>query len=491
MPRITVDLLRRRAEHNEGCLSTLKEITLHQQDLEQIELVGDLCRQLEIVYLCNNYIPRIEGLKHLKWLKYLNLAVNNIKVIEGLEGCEALEKLDLTLNFIGDMKDVRRLRANPFLEVLHLTGNPCTRTEGYRAYVVHTLPHLKELDGSEIIKSERIAARQDEDEIQEVVDQEAVAFRESERIKQEMIAKGIDPFPPKYNEKGERLYGHSAEERLQMLREQQEVEEQKKKATEPLPGSISAIHQELHQKPKPLTPEEEIAKFGRLLMRNEGRVPFHVQEEPGDDEVIITVKPGKFISTTLIDVKIEVNCVRVWIKGKLLQIPLQIEVSPDAATVQRATTTGELKITVPIASHLMAMSRRDRVRAWRESVTELQEKSAALTQQKKQEKEKEKEETKESQQETSVEEVGQSAPPPPSGSAPAEVPSEEKPGEQYKKGLRADQHDEKHVDPSVSFPLKGVVPSHSEENRHTKEVSEKESAKEAEGEVPTRVEDLD
>jgi len=29
MPRITEDLLRKSAEHNEGCVSTLEEITLH------------------------------------------------------------------------------------------------------------------------------------------------------------------------------------------------------------------------------------------------------------------------------------------------------------------------------------------------------------------------------------------------------------------------------------------------------------------------------
>ena len=41
-----------------------------------------------------------------------------------------------------------------------LTGNPCTEYEGYREYVVGTLPQLKWLDGTEITKSERIQATQ-------------------------------------------------------------------------------------------------------------------------------------------------------------------------------------------------------------------------------------------------------------------------------------------------------------------------------------------
>ncbi|CCW59715.1 unnamed protein product [Phytomonas sp. EM1] len=363
MTRITIELLRRRSEHNEGCLSNLKEITLHQQDIEKIELIGDICRQLEIVYLCNNYISKIEGLIHLKWLKYLNLAINNITRIEGLEGCESLERLDLTLNFIADLSTVDSLLANPFLETLHLTGNPCTQIEGYRAYVLHTLPHIKDLDGEEIIRADRITARQSEAVISETVGEEALKAREAERIKAEMIAKGIDPFPPKYNDKGERVYGHTPEERLQMLREQENIEaERRRKQEEPVPGSISALHKELNAKKKPLTPEEEIEKYGRLLLRNEGKVPFEVDQD-GPEEVVVTVEPGKFISTTLLNVQVEVNCIRVYIKGKLLQIPLEVELSPDKARVQRSSTTGQLKVMVPLTeAEREARSRRSYLR---------------------------------------------------------------------------------------------------------------------------------
>ncbi|KAK7200266.1 leucine-rich repeat-containing protein [Novymonas esmeraldas] len=356
MGRITVDLLRRRAEHNEGCLSNLKEIALHQQDIERIELLGDACRQLEIIYLCNNYIPRIEGLRHLKWLTYLNLAVNNITVIDGLQGCEALERLDLTLNFIADATSVQTLLANPFLQSLHLTGNPCTKTEGYRAYVVHALPHLRELDGDEVIRAERITARQAEDVVIEVAEEAAVRVREAERIKQEMVAKGIDPFPPRFNEKGERVYGHTPEERLQMLREQREQEErQRTEQATPQPGSIAALHKELQGQQKHaaqrLTADEERSKFGRLLLRNEGRVQFHMDQDAAT-EFVLTVEPGKFISTTLLDVQVDVDVVRVFIKGKLLQVPVEDELAADAAQVQRSTTTGQLKITVPYTAEV-------------------------------------------------------------------------------------------------------------------------------------------
>ena len=57
--RITRELLLRRAEHNDRELSTLQEITLHQFDLEKIELLDVYCRELRIVFLQNNQIQKI------------------------------------------------------------------------------------------------------------------------------------------------------------------------------------------------------------------------------------------------------------------------------------------------------------------------------------------------------------------------------------------------------------------------------------------------
>ena len=163
---LTEDLIRRKAEHNEGMLSTLEEIALHQLDIDKIEVLNG-CRCLQIVYLQNNLISKIEGLHRLKQLDYLNLALNNITKIENLEGCEALRKLDLTVNFVDlvrgppaaghrrltcwqdelhaprtrcarvhdmrmpcpcwqdELHTVKKLKDNIELRELYLTGNPC------------------------------------------------------------------------------------------------------------------------------------------------------------------------------------------------------------------------------------------------------------------------------------------------------------------------------------------------------------------------------
>ncbi len=82
---MTEELIRRKAEHHDGVLPDLEEISLHQLEIERIEVIGSVCRKLKILYLQNNIIPRLEGLTHLRDLGYLNVALNNIVRIEGLQ----------------------------------------------------------------------------------------------------------------------------------------------------------------------------------------------------------------------------------------------------------------------------------------------------------------------------------------------------------------------------------------------------------------------
>jgi protein TilB len=138
-------MLRKRAEHNDKNLSNLEEVSLHQSNIEGISrCLGNLCPLLKILYLQNNLIPRLENLKRLKSLVYLNVAVNNICYIEGLDRNENLNKLDFTVNFIDvdGLLTIARLKHNFALRELYLTGNPCTQWEHYRAYVIAQLPQV-------------------------------------------------------------------------------------------------------------------------------------------------------------------------------------------------------------------------------------------------------------------------------------------------------------------------------------------------------------
>ena len=101
-------------------------------------------------------------------------------------GCEYLQKLDLTVNFVGDLLSIESLKCNGHLRELYLTGNPCTDYEGYREFVVATLPQLKTLDGKDVTKSERILANQRLKELRDVIaEQQKVHEEKREREKRE------------------------------------------------------------------------------------------------------------------------------------------------------------------------------------------------------------------------------------------------------------------------------------------------------------------
>jgi len=165
MAEITRALLRKRAEHNEGMIGTLEEVSLHQEEIVGInEVLGMTCRKIKILYLQNNIIPKMENLFHLKDLVYLNLALNNIEKIEGLQNCEFLSKLDLTVNFIDlDVlqESIEHLQSRENLKELYMMGNPAEhKWSNFVQYVVAKLPQLQTLDGTEITRSMQLRARQ-------------------------------------------------------------------------------------------------------------------------------------------------------------------------------------------------------------------------------------------------------------------------------------------------------------------------------------------
>ena len=120
------------------------------------------CRHLKILFLQNNLIEKLEGLSKLKELEYLNMAVNSVNSVKGIRRCESLNKLDMTLNFI-DLEDLKEsceeMEWCENLVEAYFTGNPCTDWEHFRTYMIAKVPQLLRLDGTDITKSERLAAR--------------------------------------------------------------------------------------------------------------------------------------------------------------------------------------------------------------------------------------------------------------------------------------------------------------------------------------------
>ena len=70
----------------------------------------------------------------------------------------------------------------PLFFLRYLTGNPCTDYEGYREFVVASLPQLEWLDGKEVSRSERILATQRLPELRkEIAEQQEMYARKRVR----------------------------------------------------------------------------------------------------------------------------------------------------------------------------------------------------------------------------------------------------------------------------------------------------------------------
>ncbi|KAL6467831.1 hypothetical protein MHYP_G00235080 [Metynnis hypsauchen] len=381
MVRITEDLIRRRAEHNNCEIFSLEEVSLHQQDIEQIEHLDKWCRDLKILYLQNNLIPKIENVGRLKKLEYLNLALNNIEVIEKLEGCESLKKLDLTVNFVGRLSSVESLKHNVHLRELYLVGNPCTEFQGYRQYVLACLPQLQWLDGTAVGRVERIRALQDLDDLRRRVLQQETEYlekREKQKKKEQIKATVSNPQDLDHEELSSNFSDEAKENRNQDSNAESEYspeqdqnlalnshsEEQEREFWEKpcafTPESRLEAHRYLEEKKtakerqrepkgKVKAPRTLITAEGKVLNVNEAKLDFNLTDDEDNNCVLLDLHVYRHLDTSLLDVDVQPTYVRVTVKGKVFQLVLPAEVKPDSSTAQRSQTTGYLLLNMPKA----------------------------------------------------------------------------------------------------------------------------------------------
>lgn len=313
--RITEELLRKKAEHNESMLSNLEEIALHQLNIEKIELFDKLCRHIQILLLQNNLIEKIENLSKLKELKYINLALNNISLIEGLENCESLEKIDMTCNFIDAenfLESCWNIKKCPSLKEIYLTGNPCTDFGKFREILIAVADNLQFIDGKEILPSERIVAKQNYN--QNVDEMEVYVKQQKEKISLLSAEEKAKRYTKEYRKK---LYEETSKN--------QPAEEKK---TNPEKSKISS----------------QFLANGEMRQCNEGKYDFTVQEYDDPKLTTFTLKIPKFLDTSLVKVEIYPFFISIRIKDKLTQIKTWNEVRTTPVSLQRSTTTGELMI---------------------------------------------------------------------------------------------------------------------------------------------------
>ncbi|CAO1343903.1 unnamed protein product [Diamesa tonsa] len=334
MVKITIELIRKKSEHNELCVTTLEELSLHQENIEKLELIHDVCRDLKILLLQSNLIAKIENLNKLKKLQYLNLAINNVEKIENLTGLESLQKLDLTLNFIGELTSVESLQFNYNLEELYLTGNPCTDYPCYRDYVISSLPQLKTLDGVEVTRTERFKAQQSLMENRHDIIQLQAKYqitRDEQKLRVQSEIEEMENIDLDDEEKLKEFWNRKSEN-CPEVRKEIASKSKRENADKKVEKKVKII-------------PRLFADCGRPYCLNLCKLEFTFQDN--DDTYELDLHVYKFLDTSLIDVDVQINYVRVTIKGKVFQMALKDEIKIDESSSKRSQATGHLLIIMP------------------------------------------------------------------------------------------------------------------------------------------------
>jgi len=283
----------------------------------------------------------------------------------------------LTLNFIDFdelKKSLKNMKSLSNLRELYIVGNPCCRAAAsepkirilddnddmvpsndvyfdkkaafsvqnkHRMYVVSMLPQLKQLDGTEINKSERIVALQHLPQLSIEVEQ---LSEQCKAWKEEKGKIGIHDI--KRDNQNQTMTTHSPEARADASRKtalEKAEREKKERVNQPRHSGDKEWEEEQKLAVQKAAEQEE---RGEIRQKNEGRWTFHLDESQ-TGHISLDVSIARHLSTSLIDVDVHPTYISIIIKSKILRLKLPVEVKSNESKAQRSTTTGHLVVTMP------------------------------------------------------------------------------------------------------------------------------------------------
>jgi protein phosphatase 1 regulatory subunit 7 len=91
-------------------------------------------------------------------LRTLDLSKNQIQRLKGLESIESLKFLNMSMNAIRKVTQLKYIENLPLLTDIDLCVNPLQNTKFYRFQSLFHMPQLRMLDGVEITNEEKVKA---------------------------------------------------------------------------------------------------------------------------------------------------------------------------------------------------------------------------------------------------------------------------------------------------------------------------------------------
>jgi protein TilB len=190
------------------------------------------------------------------------------------------------------------------------------------------VPQLVFYNGNEILKSEKIKARQNKEKLEKELAQLAI---------DNVIKKEMDPDkenPNKYTKEYRRkLYKEMEEEKIK--KEQEKTEKNKDNLWEDdYKKEMASVYKD----------------NGEIRICNQGKYEFFIEEDIFKTGMLtFELKLPKYMETNKIKVDLNPQYVRIEAKDKVTQLRFDNEILIEKATIQRSQTTGHLLIKAPIA----------------------------------------------------------------------------------------------------------------------------------------------
>lgn len=322
---ISLELIRKRTQDHEGLLADLRDLDLHQDHLHEIgPVLNRTCPNIRRLYLHNNLLRQWAPIDvcRLSELRVLVLALNHLSSIPCLEHQRALEYLDLSFNLIGLNRfqaSLDGLKDLTNLSDLYVTANPCEREwEGYRMFVIASLPQLKRLDGIVIQDSERkLAAEQWDHWIMNLVEM-------------------TEHYCPDLS-----VYDRHQTEREAMsdqwIAMQEKIDQDRRQSV------VSVAPLRKHVDVVQSTRRQELQGERRNV--NEGNFLFNLDYKP--DHLVLSIGISKDIPTDDIDLDVKADYVSLVIQAQVLRVRLPHSIRHDETQSQRSQATGTLMLILP------------------------------------------------------------------------------------------------------------------------------------------------
>ena len=324
---LTLNLIKRRSEHYDGELKNLEEITLHQFDLENIDLLGKTCPRLKILYLQGNQLTALP-LMRLHHLDTLMLQMNNLQDVYGIQECTNLRVLDLTLNFIKEVECLYGLTLNKKLRELTLEGNPVHSDEKYHPFVLSTL-NLTTLDHKHVDRSQQLSARQLNLDHQNYIEKYLESYKPLDFVINEADCR---PDPNiTADEFANQICAHSIEQRIKTARELKIIRNR--------------------DEPKPSTPatRKYVDDSGKVLQCNELDLKFKYITT--NSTVTFKLYIPKAINTCLVTSCMHPDHVKVEISNKVFQVKSLDLMDVERYDACRSKASGVLLLTAYKKGH--------------------------------------------------------------------------------------------------------------------------------------------